>query len=246
MSEAIGSELILSDSARNRGDMSQPGLELMDGLNVQFGAGWKAAPGWLNFDGSPSVRIERFPVFGRFFKINATRFPEEVLYGDIIRGLPVERSSAKAVYASHVLEHLAYNDCRTALTNTYDMLVPGGTFRLVVPDLLARTNHYAAAVASGTSTAADDFCRSTLLGICDRPKGLVAAIRDILGNSRHLWMYDEGSMRNALSDAGFVQIRRCRFGDAEDPDFRLVEDESRFVDPHSKIIELALEAKRPR
>ena len=102
--------------------------ELIDGLNVQYGAGWTAPLGWLNFDSSPSVRIERLPLLGRFLTVNETRFPDRLLYGDIIEGLPVAPSCAKAIYASHVLEHLAYNDCRKAIANTYAILKPGGVF----------------------------------------------------------------------------------------------------------------------
>ena len=221
-------------------------LDLIDGLNIQYGAGWAAPHGWLNFDNSPSVRIERLPLLGRFLMVNATRFPDRILYGDIIRGLPVDASCAKAIYASHVLEHLAYNDCRKALANTYNILKPGGVFRLIVPDLRERTQRYFTALDNGESAAADDFCRSTLFGVSDRPKGIAGMIRSMLGNSHHLWMYDEGSMMRVLNDTGFVAIRRCRFGDAEDPDFKMVEDESRFFDAACNIAELALEARRPR
>jgi hypothetical protein len=58
-------------------------------------------------------------------------------------------------------------------------------------------------------------------------------------------MWDEKSMTAALHDAGFVDIRRCQFGDASDPDFALVEEHDRFVDPTLNIPELALEARRP-
>jgi predicted SAM-dependent methyltransferase len=220
--------------------------ELIDGLNVQYGAGWTAPLGWLNFDSSPSVRIERLPLLGRFLTVNAARFPDRLLYGDIIEGLPVAPSCAKAIYASHVLEHLAYNDCRKAIANTFAILKPGGVFRLIVPDLRERTQRYISALAAGEDAAADDFCRSTLFGIAERPKGIVQHLRSLFGNAHHLWMYDEASMMRMLKDTGFTAIRRCTFGDAEDPDFRMVEDESRFFDPDSNIAELAIEAKRPR
>ncbi len=221
-------------------------FEMIDGLNVQYGAGWTAPFGWLNFDSSPSVRIERLPLLGRFLKVNATRFPDRLLYGDIIEGLPVEPSSAKAIYASHVLEHLAYNDCRKALANTYAILKPGGVFRLIVPDLRERTQRYISALAAGEDAAADDFCKSTLFGIAERPKGIVQRLRSLFGSSHHLWMYDEASMMRMLKEAGFTALRRCQYGDAEDPDFRMVEDESRFCDPDRNIVELAIEAKRSR
>lgn len=214
-------------------------------LNVQYGAGWSAADGWLNYDGSPSVWLERLPVFGGFLKVNAARFPEAILYGDVVKGLPVPPGSAKAVYASHVLEHLSFEDCKTALANTYAMLRPGGVFRLIVPDLEARGEAYLRAVRHDDAEGANNFCRSTLFGQITRPRGPLNILRSVLGNNHHLWMWDERSMHQALAAAGFVDIRRCRMGDAADPAFAAVEDAARFHDQNWDIVELAMEARRP-
>ena len=55
-------------------------------------------------------------------------------------------------------------------------------------------------------------------------------MREVFGNSRHLWMWDERSLTKALSEAGFTDIRRCQFGDCSDPVFQSVEEMGRFVD----------------
>jgi hypothetical protein len=57
-------------------------------------------------------------------------------------------------------------------------------------------------------------------------------------------MYDEALMSRLLSEAGFVDIRRCSFGDSADPAFAEAENETRFVD--EGFDELALECRRPR
>jgi SAM-dependent methyltransferase len=142
--------------------MTAESNDKVSGLNVQYGAGWSAAPGWLNFDGSPSVRLERFPVLGKFLRVNASRFPENILFGDIISGLPVKNGTAKAVYASHVLEHLSYEDCLVALKNSFALLKPGGVFRLVVPDLEGRARVYLSTLDKGDAKSANDFCNSTM------------------------------------------------------------------------------------
>ena len=66
---------------------------------VQYGCGSSAPEGWLNFDASLRVRLG----------IRGKVFPRNVRYGDIVRGLPIKAikdGTAKAVYASHILEHL--------------------------------------------------------------------------------------------------------------------------------------------
>lgn len=189
---------------------------------VQYGSGTCAAEGWENYDASPTLLLERLPGFHRL--LGRRIFPRTTKYGDIVRGLPVERNSCHAVYCSHVLEHLALNDFRIALRNTLRMLKPGAVFRLVVPDLAAEIRKYCEDTTDG---AALQFLRSTQLGQEVRPRG-VAAIRDLFGNSRHRWMWDELSMCCELKKAGFVEVRRAKMGDSGDPYFALVEDISRW------------------
>ena len=73
----------------------------------------------------------------------------------------MERGSCKGVYCSHVLEHLALEDMRTALKNTYSLLSDEGIFRFVVPDL----SYYAQCYLNDSSaTAAHTFMKDTGLG----------------------------------------------------------------------------------
>ncbi len=92
---------------------------------LQYGCGWSAPKGWRNFDASPTLRFERLPLIGRLYTRNGQRFPENVEYGDIVKGLPVAAQSFHGVYCSHVLEHLSLADFRTALINTWRILKTG-------------------------------------------------------------------------------------------------------------------------
>jgi hypothetical protein len=197
----------------------------MEGLYVQFGCGWCAPRGWLNFDASPTLRFERIPIVGHLYTKNASRFPENVRYGDIVKGLPVDADSCLGVYSSHTLEHLTFCDAERALANTYAYLKQGGTFRLVVPDLERLARDY---LADASATAAHRFMESACLGLEDRPRGLAGLLKHWLGNATHLWMYDEKALTEMLSRHGFTSIRRCSFGDASDPRFHEVEEADRF------------------
>jgi hypothetical protein len=214
-------------------------------IRVHYGAGWTAAPGWLNFDASPSLRLERLPVIGALLKVNAQRFPSEVRFGDIVAGLPVRPGTVTSVYASHVLEHLSYDDFWKALHNTYDMMKPGGVFRLIVPDLRGRAQRYLAGSTSDDPEAASRFMRETYLGRETRSRTLPQIVRRSFGNADHLWMWDEPSMTAALQKAGFSAVRRCALGDAADPAFAAVESADRFRDSETGDIEIAMEAMKP-
>jgi SAM-dependent methyltransferase len=210
------------------------------GLYVQYGCGLCAPAGWLNFDASPRLTLERLPLVGVALQgLGARLFPVNVRSGDIVKGLPMSDGSCAGIYCSHVLEHIPRNNAITALQNTAKLLKRGGIFRMIVPDLQWRAEHYLRAVNGSTSSAADQFLDSCILGRRTKPQSPMAILREYLGNSAHLWMYDFDGMKELLDAAGFVDIRRCEFGDAQDPMFSRVENMERFVDSGQR--ELAVE-----
>ena len=192
---------------------------------MQYGCGNSAPEGWLNFDASPTMRFERLPVIGAMYTRNAKRFPRNVRYGDIIQGLPIPPDSCAVIYCSHVLEHLALEDFSLALSNTFKYLKPGGTFRLVLPDLEQLAMNY---LSDNSEWAAGKFMEASCLGKTKRIRGVQGLFSAWLGNSAHLWMWDEKSMREQLKKVGFMEIRRAMFGDAEDARFSEVEERERF------------------
>jgi SAM-dependent methyltransferase len=194
---------------------------------VQYGCGWTAPKEWVNFDASLTLKWERLPILGLYTK-NAKRFPANVRPGNIVTGLPVADESCQGVYASHVLEHLPLKDFHKALSNTYRMLKKGGIFRLVVPDLEWAAREYVARLDRGESDANAFFLRETDLGHERRDYGLRGVAEQLFRTSLHLWMWDELSMGQALRDHGFIQVRRCYFGDCEDAKFSFVEESGRF------------------
>ena len=207
-----------------------------DRCYVQYGCGQSAPSGWRNFDNSPTLRVERLPLIGRLYTKNESRFPKNIEYGNIVKGLPVTPESCNGVYCSHVLEHLSLDGFRAALHNTHKILRLGGIFRLVLPDLEHSVKHY---VANASNDAAPAFMRETGLGHEKRANGLRSFIVSWLGNSQHLWMWDYKSIEQELQHAGFVGIRRAFLGDSSDPMFRDVEDKGRWDNC------LGVECKKP-
>ena len=207
------------------------------GLYVQYGCGLSAPEKWVNYDISPTLRLQRIPVIGSFIRSRSgTVFPLNVRYGDIVKGLPVSTGSCQGVYCSHTLEHLSLQDFRTALKNTYHILKPGGIFRCVVPDLEDAAREYIKSLDNGNGQASMKFIEhDTMLGIIHRPRGIKQLLVSYWGNSKHLWMWDYPSLAAELKDAGFQNIRRCSFNDCADKMFNEVEDEGRFY--HAVAVE---------
>lgn len=85
-------------------------------LKVQFGSGPIAFENWLNYDCSPTMRIQRIPVIGAIARRRMTTvFDEKVLYGDTRSGLPLTDDSVFFLYCSHVLEHLWIGPAHTGM-----------------------------------------------------------------------------------------------------------------------------------
>lgn len=203
---------------------------------VQYGCGRSAPKGWRNFDASPTLLFERLPLIGRLYTKNESRFPKNVEYGDIVKGLPVPFGVSRCVYCSHVLEHLSLVDFRTALRNTKNILRPKGIFRFVLPDLEYLVKRY---INDSSNEAALEFMKSTSLSHEKRARSLKAFIKKWLGNSQHLWMWDYKSIQAELENIGFVESRRAFIGDSTDPVFLEVEDENRWENC------LGVECKKP-
>jgi predicted SAM-dependent methyltransferase len=209
-------------------------------IRVQYGCGFVAPEDWVNFDSSLTLWYERTPVLGLLHNRNGNRFPRNVRFGNIAKGLPIPDRACSGVYASHVLEHLTRREFDSALANTYRMLRGGGLFRMVVPDLEAMAREYLRLLEEGSSDASAQFLTWTSFCIGERSFNPARVVRNLLTRRFHHWMYDYAALSAALRRHGFVAVRRCHFNDCEDPAFASVERVERFTDA------LAVECRRPR
>lgn len=146
----------------------------MSDLYVQYGCGLCAPDCWLNFDASPTLRLQRIPGLSVLARRVGPVFPPAARVGDAVKGLPVPRGSCAGVYCSHVLEYLALEECRAALASTFSILKPGGIFRLAMPDLHICATDY---LANPDPQAALGFMQNTLLGQATRPRGFLNFLR---------------------------------------------------------------------
>lgn len=193
---------------------------------IHFGCHECAPLSWENYDSSPTLRLQKLPILGRFFfRPGAPHFPRHVRVGNIAKGLQVKENEAELVYCSHVLEHLSLTELRQSLRNVYRYLKPGGIFRFVLPDLEELAAQY---LQGDDPSACSRFMEETMLGREVRPRGIGSFLRDWLGGARHLWMWDYKGLKAELEKAGFVGIRRVSYGDSGIAAFDDVEALSRW------------------
>jgi predicted SAM-dependent methyltransferase len=131
---------------------------------------------------------------------------------------------------------LTLEEFRIAVRNVFCYLRPGGTFRLVLPDLEQLIKVY---MTDGTPGAASRFMRDSYLGEQALSRGVRALPTALFGRSRHLWMWDYKGIAEQLAAAGYTDIRRAELGDSSDPRFNEVESEGRWTNC------LGVDCKRP-
>lgn len=196
------------------------------GILCQFGCGLCAPPDWTNFDNSPRLWLAQLPIVGALVPAGPYgSFPDSVRYGDVVKGLPLSPNSVRLMCSSHVLEHLALEDLRTALRNCFSLIQPGGIFRSVLPDLERLIREY---TTNETDLAAERFIVNSGMGKRTRPRGANGFLRSWLGNSSHFWLWDYKGLKKELEAAGFTAVRRAEFGDSGIAEFAAVESADRW------------------
>lgn len=149
------------------------------------------------------------------------------VYADM-SALPFEKNTFDLAYISHVLEHCQRHCILATLAHWRDVLKPGGTLRIAVPDFAAAVKWY-----NGTKDL------PSLIGILyggqNHPK------------NSHTIIFDEKTLTEALTKVGFVNVRRWDWRVTEHRDY---DDYSQCFLPHldkenGLLMSLNLEATKP-
>lgn len=179
---------------------------------MNVGCGSSPTHGWLNFDGSPSVRLANQPLLTRF--LDSLRFltddnkrfiafcrGSDIRWANATRSLPVQTGSADVLYSSHMLEHLDTVEAMKFLIEARRVLKHEGIIRLAVPDLRRMIADYE------TDGDADRLVSRTQLAHT-RPQTLLQKLRwlFVADRSHHRWMYDANSLTLLLTRAGFGRV----------------------------------------
>ncbi|UPU37639.1 methyltransferase domain-containing protein [Geomonas paludis] len=130
---------------------------------LNLGCGVRTNPEWVNIDWSLKLRLSRLPLVRRLVSC-----PGGVMIHDLRKGIPFADGSVDAVYSSHVLEHLMREHAALFLKEMFRVLKPGGTVRIVVPDLEAAARNYLQALervrlGAPDRETRDDYEWSTIL-----------------------------------------------------------------------------------
>lgn len=213
--------------------------------HLHLGCGQAAPKGWLNVDGSWQVLLARHPwlknllVKARILPRKQAEIPwsAEVVRLNLTRPLPFPSESFAAVYSSHTLEHLYHDDALALLRECYRVLKPGGTCRMVVPDLESIVNGYSQAKAAKDVEAATRFMEKLLVHDKRHQRGILGTYYRLTAFHQHKWMYDADSILNLFEAAGFKNVRRADYLDSRIARIGEVEDPGRILDGQGVVAE---------
>ncbi len=176
---------------------------------INVGCGQTPTKGYKNFDNSLSLYFSKYAGIARLlYKIRLIEKAQyefiqfcqhnSIEHADATKKLPLPDGSDKVLYSSHMIEHLDTQGVANFLDEAKRVLCKGGIIRLCVPDLRLQVEQYI------QSNDADKFILDTGLAYHDQ-RTIVQRVRElVVGNRKHLWMYDADSLTRLLHSRGFI------------------------------------------
>ena len=188
---------------------------------LHLGAGPNIINGWFNTD----VELKGKGVY----------------FLDVSRRFPIQDQTFDYILSEHLIEHFTYQDGLCILKECYRVLKPGGTIRIATPDIDK--------IISLRTKEKNELQNRYIKWHIDNFLPGMDAYNDcfVINNAfrgwAHQFIYDEGTLRNSMHKAGFVEIRRYNPGESDDETFTGIE--WRAKDEVQQYTGLVLEANRP-
>ena len=182
------------------------------GLRLNVGCGPDAVQNWINIDRSPHILLDRLPVMKRIlFRAGAladehmTEWPQGILFHDVRKGLPFPDASAEAIYSSHMLEHLYFDEANQTLREFRRLLSSEGVLRLALPDTEQLAASFLKDIRDEGAGATLEFNKGLSAHPMSPPSGL-RRLTGRLGASVHRWQPTRALVSQMLRDAGFGTV----------------------------------------
>lgn len=191
-------------------------LKGIDRINI--GCGKDFIKGWLNIGLFLHVEIP----YGYIIKQDGAF----ILNFDVTKRLPIARNTIKYLYASHFIEHLAFEDGIIFLKRCYMMMKKNGIIRLTFPDMELWIKQY----------------YENNIDFFNKYKSFYFPTRDVktkgeifmsqVHGSGHKWNYDFESMKDIMKRTGFSNIAKKQAFNSLIPEIRKIEptEEGRLLE----------------
>jgi predicted SAM-dependent methyltransferase len=211
--------------AARRGKRIERYLQRHEVRKLQLGAAENMQAGWLNTD------------------LHGYDRGDELVYLDARKRFPLPDASFDVVFSEHMIEHLTYAEGQHCLRECLRVLRPGGTLRLATPSLQRLARLYDTDLTE-LQRRYVHWAIDNVVSEGDAPlPGFV--VNNFFRSWGHRFIYDERTLRHALTAAGFVEIEECRVGESSRPELAGLEQHLAETPELNEYETFVLEARRP-
>lgn len=221
---------------------------------LHLGCGLTTPDGWINIDGSWNARLAKHPTLRRVAHSLHLVPPDKVdvpwssriFIHDVRKPLPFPSGSAEAIYSSHLLEHLYFEEGKSLVRECFRVLASEGVLRMIVPDLASIVREYLGREQIGESSTgsevlepADRLNERLLMRPPAPPSGnlMYRWYTTVADFHQHKWMYDENSLKALLRAAGFANVERMPLHTSRIAGIEQIEQPSRVANGQGICVE---------
>ena len=192
---------------------------------VNLGCGYIGHDDWINVDWGILGFINKYPVFKKIiFGLGLApasynrQWPKNLRLINLRKHFPFPDNSIDFIFTAHFVEHLEKHETVRLFRPCYRALEPGGTIRVVVPDLDVVVKQY---LGNPNPIERVDILNNHFWGVLpkqDTPPSLHERILSLFARG-HNWFYNFEYMKKILMLAGFDEARiiRCGFRQGQVP-----------------------------
>jgi predicted SAM-dependent methyltransferase len=190
---------------------------------LHIGCGLNALPGWLNSDYYPAST--------------------EVAHLDATRPFQFKDETFDFIFSEHMIEHIPYPAGCNMLRECFRVLKPGGVARISTPDL----NFLIELYGSNTELQREyiKWSKQSFIPWAAQANDTFV-INNFVRDWGHCFIYDEKTLRQAMEEAGFSDIERCKIQLSRNTELQDLENERRMPLGFLKLETLTIEGTRFR
>jgi len=189
---------------------------------LNIGCGGRVLAGWLNTDYDSKLPV--------------------VMYLDTRQPFPFKEETFDYVFSEHIIEHMSYRDGEKMLTECFRVLKRFGKIRISTPDLaflidLTKPNK------SDLQRAYIKWAANTYIpGAPDDNE--IFVINNFVRDWGHIFIYDENTLRGAMTNAGFKTITKFDQHESKDAALRNLENEKHLPPNFLRLESFTLEGSK--
>jgi predicted SAM-dependent methyltransferase len=152
-------------------------------------------------------------VDNRFVNLDYNWQPGIDLCWDITKGIPLSNDSLSGIYTEHCLEHLDYENTKKVLSRFFELLKPGGTLRVIVPD----AEIYLDAYQQSKENNQINFPYGLIThNVSDSEVTPMVAVNSMFRGHDHKFAYDYLTFKLMLENVGFIDLKKESFRQGRD------------------------------